>query len=282
MQTELSTLSIDKAQEIIDSLMAQDDHLSFSSLCQFKESPADFMRYKLGERVQTDAMIYGAMVHCLVLEPNDFENRYFTIDDTQVCIEIGGAKPRATNKYKDWYASESVKAGGRILVETNDFLAAKVVASNVNHNRAARKILELCGEREVSKEWEYGNFKFVGRPDFEGDVKKKRRGDLKTCTDANPDKVHRQIVSDSWYLQQAMYDEADPVEEHYILAVDKKGGVSVHLLHPHLIIHGKEEYKKLIDGFNECIVKDAFNQSYDFWAERFDGIFSAEKPAWLY
>lgn len=288
MSTELSTLDLNVTQQIVDTLMSGEGHLSFSSLCAFKESPADFINYKLGKREETDAMLYGSMVHCLVLEPEDFDNRYYCIDDTDTCEKIGGAKPRATKAYKEWKSQIVLQAGERQVVETNDFLNAKIVASNVLHNRASRKILDICPEREVSIEWEYANFKFRGFIDLKGERASKKAGskkvkaDLKTCTDAAPDKVQRQIVYDSWYLQQVMYNEADPADENYIIAVDKKGGVSVHLLHPHLMAHGKEEYQKLLDGFNECILKDGFNQSYDFWAERWDGIYSAEKPAWLY
>lgn len=64
--------------------------------------------------------------------------------------------------------------------------------------------------------------------------------------------------------------------------MDKNNGVSVHELSDSLIEHAMNEIESLLDKFNECILNDEFNTSFDFWAERFDGIFIADKPAYLY
>src|SRR4051794_5238924 len=88
--------------DIVSQLLKGEMRLSYSALCAFKESPAKFVQYKMKQKVTTEAMIFGSMVHCLILEPGDFDNRYFTLDDTQKCNDIGGAKPRATKAYKEW------------------------------------------------------------------------------------------------------------------------------------------------------------------------------------
>lgn len=277
---ELSTLSIDRAETIVSALMRHESHLSYSSLSAFKKAPSVFIDYKMGVKEETDAMVFGSMVHCLVLEPQDFENRYHCIDDADIINQIGGAKPRATKAYKEWYAVAKSEAGEKILIETDDYLNAKIIASNVRHNRASRKILDLCWEHEKPISWEFKNFMFKGFIDGIGD---KAICDLKTCADASPKKFHREIIDRSYYLQAAMYLYAEgKMLDYYIIAVDRVGGVSVHLLEKSLIEHGMIEYNKLLDSFNECIIKDAFNQSYDFWSERWDGIFLAEKPGYLY
>lgn len=265
--------------EIIDRIMSGEKHLSFSSLNAFKSSPKTFIDYQRGVKEETDAMIYGSMVHCLVLQPHLFEERYHCIDDRDICVQIGGAKPRATYRYKEWFAVAQQEAGERILVETDDYIAAKIIAREIKTNKASAKVLGLCPDREKPIEWEYMNFKFKGFKDADGE---KDVFDLKTCADASPDKFHRDIISKGYYLQAAMYLYAEGVKNYFIVAVDKKGGISVHHLHPKLIEHGMDEYHKLLTSFNECVLKDAWDQNYDFWAERWDGIFTAEKPAWLY
>lgn len=277
---ELQHIKIDNMQGIIDDLMSHEGHLSFSSLKAFAESPATFAEYKLAKREPTDAMLFGAMLHCLVLEPQDFENRYLCLDDREICNQIGGAKPRATKAYKEWYAVTVTEAGDRQIVETNEYLAAKIIASNVLHNRASAKVLDLCWEHEQPIEWEFMNFKFKG---FIDGIGEKAICDLKTCPDANPDKFQRDIISNKYYLQAAMYLYAEEKNlPYYIIAVDKKSGVSVHKLEDKLIELGMKEYIELLNRFNECILKDHFDQSFDFWAERMDGIYVAEKPGWLY
>src|ERR1044072_4242689 len=116
MQTEIISRQ-QHIDSIIHRLMCHEDHLSYSSLSCFKQSPEKFINYKMGIKEETDAMLYGSMMHCLSLEPADFYNRYHVIDDTEKCAEIGGAKPRATKVYKEWYANAISEAGGKQIVE---------------------------------------------------------------------------------------------------------------------------------------------------------------------
>ena len=266
--------------QIVSKLLSGEGTLSFSSLKQFKNSPKDFIDYKLKEKKQTPAMIYGSMVHCLVLEPSEFESRYHALDDADICAQIGGTKPRATTKYKDWKEVALLEAGDRILVETDDYNNAKAVAYNVIENRASHKVLKIADQREYDVEWTFENFKFKGRIDGIG---KNAIFDLKTCADAENTKFQRDIISMGYYLQAAMYRVAvaEPLP-YYIIAVDKVGGVSVHQLDENLLEYGLLEYSNLLTKFNECILSESFNKSYDFWSPRYDGIFSVDKPSRFY
>jgi hypothetical protein len=172
------------------------------------------------------------------------------------------------------------EAGGKILVETDDYQAAQIAANNILYNRASSKVLAMAETKEKPVEWEYKNFKFRGFIDGDGG---KAMFDLKTCPDAKPEKFQREIMNRGYYLQAAMYLYAiGQVKDYYIIAVDKKNGVSVHKLEMALIEHGMTEYEELLNKFNHCILTDSFDQSYDFYSQRFDGIFMCEKPAWAY
>lgn len=270
----------DRAQGVIDALMSGEGHLSYSSLSAFKSSPRDFIDYKLGVREPTDAMQYGAMLHCLVLEPDDFANRYHVLDDADICNQIGGSKPRSTNLYKDWKKAALIEAGKRELVETDDYLAAKIAADSILNNRASAKVIGRVTTREKPIEWEYKNFRFKGFIDGDGE---KLMFDIKTMPDASPKAVQREIVKRALYMQAAMYLYAEGTpKDYYIIAVDRKNGISVHKLEMALIEHGMIEYSRLLDQFNHCILTDSFDQSYDFFADRGDGIFMCEKPGYLY
>jgi hypothetical protein len=270
----------DVHQQIIGKIMSGESHLSYSSLSAFKSSPADFITYKLGKREETEAMIYGSMVHCLVLEPDEFDKRYHCLDDKDICFQIGGAKPRATKAYKEWKEVAMAECGERILVDTEDYEHAKIVALNVRTNRASLKVLRKCPEREKGINWTYENFLFKGFIDLDGND---ATADFKTVPDASPKKALRTILENGYHIQQAMYRVGLAVKKkHYIIAADKKGGVSVHLLDEKLMEHGLEQYNLFCKRFNDCIMGDFWNQSHDFWAERFDGIFVADKAAWMY
>lgn len=265
---------------VVSKLMAQEGHLSFSSLKAFAESPAKFVEYKLAKPEPTDAMIFGKMLHCLILEPQEFEARYMCLDDTDIIAQIGGAKPRATKAYKAWKVVAIAEAGDREIVATDDYTAAKIMARNVRNNRASAKIIALCPEHEKPVEWEYKNFLFKGFIDARGE---KAKCDIKKCTDASPRKFQRTIIEEKYYLQGAMYTYAEGEDvPYYIIAVDGNGGVSVHKLHQRLLEHGMNEYSELLDRFNECIIKEHWDRSHDFYSELYDGTFVCEKPGWLY
>lgn len=269
-------------QEIISRIMSHEDHLSYSSMKAFMDSPKSFIQYKLGKKEQTDSMLYGAMLHCLILEPEKFEERYLALDDTEMKEKIGGAKPTATKQYKEWKAAVIANANGRTVISPSEMEHARIVALNVRNNRAAAPLIFSEGaENEVGVEWEFINFKFRGYIDR---MKKgKFKLDIKSMPDAQQRSAQRTIINERYYVQAAMYNEATGTDDpFYIIAVDKKGGVSVHNLHKNLIAQGKEEYQNAVTAFNRCILKDKWDESYEFWAERWDGIFECEKPGWMY
>lgn len=271
--------------EIIKKILRLESSLSYSALSAFSEGPREFIKYKLRTRETTDAMIYGGMVHCLVLEPKDFYNRYFVLDDVEKKKEIGGAKPGGTKEYKIWFEEMQRNAGSKILVKADDFKIAEMISRDCRYNDAASRILQICPEREESAEWEYGNYKWRGFKDMSG---KDAVADLKTCIDANPDKVARDIYYNGHYIQGAMYLMADMIKEgkdpngpfhkdFFIIAVDKKGGISCHEVKPNFLEKGRKKYQYLINKFSECILKDSFDQSYEFFAERYDGIYDVDR-----
>lgn len=276
MEEQIQVSYSAKVDEIIKKILRHEDILSYSSLSQFAETPADFIKYKMQLKVQTDAMIYGSMVHCLVLEPGKFNSRYFVMDDNLIIEQIGGAKPRATSAYKAWANEKRAMAGEREVVSAQDFKDAHGTSQAISYNRTARVILDLCQEREVKIEWEYLNYKFKGFIDGKGN---KNKFDIKTVQDANVKKVRWSIIDMWYYGQAAMYGVgSDSLDDNYfIIAADKKGGVSCHQLSKNLIERGRKEYEYYVNKFSECILSDSFNSSYEFFADRWDGIYDADK-----
>jgi hypothetical protein len=111
---------------------------------------------------------------------------------------------------------------------------------------------------------------------------------LKSMADAEKRKAQRTITDKGIYIQAAMYQHGLGVtrpKQHFIIAVDKMSGVSVHELHPRLLARGMEDYMSLVDYFNVCIIQEDFEKSFDFWAmyreKRWTGIFEAELPGYM-
>lgn len=269
-----------KIDKLISELLSGEKQLSFSSIKAFRNSPADFLDYQFREKKQTDAMLLGRIIHCLVLEPVTFDEKYTVMDDSEIMGQLSDSgNPRNTKIYKEWKAIFLSKCVGETITLKMK-QQAEIIAGNILHNRASKKILDLCPKREQHIEWDYKNFKFHGFYDGGGD---KARLDIKKVPDASPRKAQRTIIEMWYHGQAAMYLTAEGIRlPFYIICADAKGGVSVHKIDKSLIDHALDEYSKIIDKFNECLLKENFNQSYDFWAESYDGIFVADKPAYMY
>ena len=269
-----------KIDQLISDLMGGVKTLSFSSLKAFRNSPADFIDYAFREKKQTDAMLLGTLIHCLVLEPEQFDSRYTVMDDTDIMAELADSgNPRNTKKYKEWKATFIANCVGETITLKMK-QQAEIIAGNITHNRAAKKVLSLCPKREQKIEWQYKNFGFRGYYDLGGE---KIRADIKKVPDASPRAAQSTIIKMWYHGQAAMYLTAEGIKlPFYIICADAKGGVSVHKIDKSLIDHALEEYSTLVDKFNECLLKESFNQSYDFWAESYDGIYVCDKPAYMY
>ena len=165
-EEEIVLVDIPNRSQRIDSLIARlmshETHLSYSALKAFKDSPNDFIQYKFREKKQTDAMAFGSLVHCLILEPQEFENRYAILEDFDICCQIGGAKPRATKAYKEWKEVFLMDIGDKIVVSQEDYSTALSISNGVKNNRASAKILNQFTYKEQPIEWYYKNFKFLG------------------------------------------------------------------------------------------------------------------------
>jgi len=269
-----------KIDKLVSDLMDGTKTLSFSSLKAFRNSPADFIDYCFREKKQTDAMLLGVLIHCLVLEPDKFQERYTVMNDSDIMAQLADSgNPRNTKIYREWKAQFIASCIGETIT-FKMYQQAQIIAGNIIHNRAAKKVLSLCPNREQKIEWQFKNFGFRGYYDAGGD---RARVDIKKVPDASPRAAQRTIIN-MWYHGQAgMYLTAEGVMlPFYIICADAKGGVSVHKIDKSLIEHALEEYGTLVDKFNECLLKDGFNQSYDFWAESYDGIFVCDKPAYMY
>lgn len=78
--------------------------LSKSGLSTAADRPYDYYLNYLDpnrEPLDTKALRFGSLAHTMLFEPQEVNNRYLIVDEETLLLEIGGAKPRATTKYKD-------------------------------------------------------------------------------------------------------------------------------------------------------------------------------------
>lgn len=120
--------------------------ISKSGLDLIHKSPAHYhYRYLDPLRVkekEKDWAIDGSAFGCAIGEPDEFPQRYAVIDDIEICREIGGARPNTTNRYKEWFASESEKLQGKIIIDIAAYKQYIAMRDAVRANPAAMHFLK--------------------------------------------------------------------------------------------------------------------------------------------
>ena len=92
------------------------NYFSPSQLKKLYISIGQLQAYLTKQFTGTDAMKLGSAVHCVLLEPFDFDNRYIVLDDSKIVAEIGGARPTATKKYREWFNEFEAENKGKIFL----------------------------------------------------------------------------------------------------------------------------------------------------------------------
>jgi hypothetical protein len=273
-----------KAEEkaaVIAKLQSGNFTLSFSSLEAFSRSPRAFIAYKVKERTTTPAMILGEAVHCMLLEPDEFNNRFFcapkidasTVEGKKAWKKIyldfcGGDEksipPTKTGKI------EAIKEKCKVVVidaKTKDDASKR--ARLLLSNRASRHILDKVTETEVFiSDFEIAGIKFTGKIDGLGSG---IIADVKNMPDASLGKCTGAIWGRKLHWQAHIYDRAKGYGNScYILAVDGQGECSVHgFSESHLMSAGRQ-IEATLQKFKECIFlshtePEIWDSSQDFW-----------------
>lgn len=285
----------ERIDQLITRILTKEEALSYSSLSQFAKSPKSFIEYKFREIEPTDAMKFGILLHEIVLTPNsiidgvfNFESissKYVVVPDNApkrpTKAQINAKKPSEDSiKAIAWWNEFNETTKGKEVISQSELDEAVRTAKAVLYNRSASMILSQCTEFEKKMEWEYNNFKFVGYVDAQGE---KIRADLKKCTNASPKKFQRTALDSNYHIQAALYTYADGLmKPFYNIAVDSDYQVSTHKINLDLIKYGKKEVDRILEAFNRCILEDAWNQSFEFYSDRYDGSYDFDKPAYLY
>lgn len=116
-------------------------HLSYSSIKYALGDMRLWEMYMRGQlKKESDALHFGSIYDLLLFEPEKFNDRYYTLDDSEIVSSIGGKSPRTTKKYKDWRAEaiQQAQDADKQLASIEDVTTAKEMIER----------LDSCGLRE--------------------------------------------------------------------------------------------------------------------------------------
>ncbi len=266
---------------------ARDYHLvkaiSQSPLKKMALSPAHYKWSIENKTDPTSIMELGTLVHCLVLEPQAFNNLFIVMPDNR-------------QKRGKWWEEEffpGVK--GRVIIKESKLLLAKQMAHAFLSSPMGSRLLN--GHKEKSFFWRNFNFYCKGRPDivhFTAGM----LVDLKTVAlgFASLDSFLAHAVKQGWHIQAAWYLDGigmalDQMLEKGIklpfdfvrprsfvfAAIERKGpfGIGFYEIPPTLIDEGRKIYQRAMGQLTACLESDQ-------WPCYSDEIMVPEEKAWMF
>lgn len=246
--------------------------VSNSMLKHLARSPAHLRAYLEKPPEQTPAMLFGQIVHQLLLEP---EKPWFW------AVRPPGLDGRS-KEGKDWKA----QVGDKPVLDHAEWLKAEGVVAGVRSHPTARLALS-SGKSEVSvfKEFRLGRTVLrKARIDFvnHGNA----LVDIKTTDDARPDAFARTLFNLKYHVQAAFYLDIwndslpigeSPKESFVFIAVEKEPpfAVAVYDLSREAINAGRAEYIRLLQLYMEC-------HALDEWPAYNPDVQEIGLPAWAH
>lgn len=104
--------------------------------------------------------IFGRALHCMILEPEAFNSRFYSIDDKEICIEASGENwekenknPRATKVYKEWLSKVLEENKNRHILSNVEH---KVMVDMYDKLMSYKQVRDLL-ESAINKETIYSN-----------------------------------------------------------------------------------------------------------------------------
>jgi|SRR5688572_16781091 len=231
----------------------ESEGVSKSGLMLFKKSPLHYWnRYrnpnKLVSEEQSQSMILGSAFHCLVLEKDDFNHRYF-VDNEKI--------DRRTSEGKKRFEEIKISQRGKILLPTSMFEKINKMADSFFSNPYASKFLENA-KIEKSLFWNdrHTDILCKTRPDI---WQPNLIIDLKTSADASCDSFRKSIARYGYHIQAAMAQDGihnctgSFINEFIYLVVETEEpyAVGIYILDQDSINRGHNEYKTILQKFKE-------------------------------
>ena len=199
----------------------------------------------------TPALIFGTLVHCLLLEPDNFSKQFAVWDD---------AIKKTTKESKAAYAAFSDDLMGRQEVSKNMYDQAVEMVLKLRSTPFVGKL--LVGEHEKPIKWV---------DDMTGELCKIRLDclteingellivDYKTAADASPDGFTRHALKYGYDFQAGMYSEGVEAttgkKPRFVFVVQEKDppyAVNVFDASEDFIQHGKDKMRELLGIYHEC------------------------------
>lgn len=228
--------------------------ISRSELWRMHESPEKFKYYKDHPPEPTPSLLFGQVVHKLLLQPEDFET------DFAVMPEID----RRTKDGKEAYSAFLAACEGRSVVPYDMYQTAQEMAEKAMSEPMVRKL--LAGQKEVPFFWtdEDTGEECKCRVDcltYEDNDPIPTIIDYKTAANAKTDIFNNSIYKYGYHFQSAMYSEGVmkclnlTERPGFIFIVQEKTppySLNVVTIPHEVMLYGMDNFREYIGLYHEC------------------------------
>jgi exodeoxyribonuclease VIII len=223
--------------------------LSGTELGILAECPAKLKHQRDNGRETTQAMSFGSLVHTLILEPHEVNNRYVVM-------------PEGMSRRGKEYEALVARSAGKELIKYDEYAEANGMAETCYQNPLAKRILQECqGENEKEIYWIEDGVACKGKID------RYLTGlnaiiDYKTAADANPRTFGYKVLERGYLLQLAHYmsgikhiSGSDKYPSAFIIAQEKDAPyvTTVYELSATQLGGAIEQRKELLAKHAECM-----------------------------
>lgn len=213
------------------------------------QSPKKYA-YAIHQKPDTEALLFGRVLHCAVLEQGECFKRYRSIDLND---RPEKNKTMASTKNKKWKAqkyADSLEGGYQIIPSAWKAEITAMATSILSHPRAA-EIIAACDRREHTILWEAEGIEMKSRIDLQ------RIGgaaDIKTARDASERGFEAAVRKDMLHVQSPMYQDAAKVKEFEFIVVEKEAPYDVNVLSldDEYEEYGRGAYKNALRTIAQC------------------------------
>lgn len=273
----------ERISELVERISTGKERLSYSSLSAFRKSPRHFIQYKFDKKDPTTAMIFGSLLHCIVLQPDKFDKKFILEPEMPKFSRKSATQSKSTDEQRYEFLQKFREQNqGKEIVSESDIVVAKEMSKTIKNDPDAAPILERIGETECKILWKHGKFGMIAYLDGLGDI----LFELKTTKDATPRMFQRDIINYEYYMQAAIYRHAAMIIKKkpqnipcYIIAIDKDFNTSTHKLSDDLLFYGFTQYQKTMADMTRWILEGGEYEGFSFYTE--DGYYLVDKPAYL-
>lgn len=227
--------------------------ISRSGLMEFKRSPYHYWYKYLNPDYKpepvTQAQIIGNALHSLILEPNEFEKRYFVIPEFN----------KVTKEGKERWQKLKAEIGNKEPLSFHQYQTLQHMTANLKKNKLATQLIENA-EIEQSLYWADPDTGILCkcRPDI---LRNNLVCDLKTALNGSPRSFQYAAFDYGYYIQAAMVREAikqlkqKVIKDFLFLVIEKSApyAISIYQLDEASLDKGYQEFKTLLARYQQCL-----------------------------